>query len=35
MGPPKANKIGKYEVLDVIGRGGMGTVYKAIDPTIG
>lgn len=35
MGPPKVNKIGKYEVLDVIGRGGMGMVYKAIDPTIG
>jgi serine/threonine-protein kinase len=35
MGPPKVNKIGKYEVLDVIGRGGMGLVYKAIDPTIG
>ena len=35
MGPPKVEKIGKYEVLDVIGRGGMGQVYKAIDPTIG
>ncbi len=33
-GNPDVRKLGKFEILDRLGEGAMGTVYRALDPTL-
>ncbi len=35
MSLSQPKKLGKYEIVDVLGKGAMGIVYRAFEPSLG